>query len=275
MQFYHSRKKVKRAVKHITDLNELLANFSSSNFYAVSIQVKRGENHLRFDINKSGFSMIDAALIIGDALHNLKSAIDLLYCRAVDAAVGSTKRYTRFPFRDNGKELENALENGLKKQAEPDNGAVLSICRVLLDVIKPYPTGNPLLCALHDLNIRDKHELLVPVFDMMIFRKILLEDDKQVSFWAEDTHGAREFIMDESCSNIKLKRHDHLTVKDKGHAATTILFNVGVALQSEPVIPSLYRITEEVTRTIDAFEELPLYPFATGLGINIRPKNAS
>src|ERR1019366_1892034 len=99
MKFSASRRKVERAMKHIHDLNELLVTFSQSDFYTVSVEEYKGSNHVRIDIDKSGFSIIDAALSVGDALHNLRSALDMLYYQAMHEATGLTDQWTRFPYR--------------------------------------------------------------------------------------------------------------------------------------------------------------------------------
>jgi hypothetical protein len=251
MNFPASRSKVERANKHILDLNELLNTFTKSDFYSVSVKKNKGSNYLFFDIDRTGFPGTDAALITGDAIHNLKSALDLLYYQAVEAATGSTESYTRFPIRDTRENLETALNGGLKKKATTDNPHPGLICDLLMDIVKPYTAGNYPLWALHELNIRDKHQLLIPVFEVMRFMNICLEDDKHISF-----PEGRFFALDAS-SSFKLNREGNLTVKNKGNAATAILFNVGIPYASQSVIQALYEIAESVTRAIDAFEMLP------------------
>jgi uncharacterized membrane protein len=75
--------KIERAEKHIRDLNALLETFVNSDFYSVSVYADRGENYIGFEFNKFKFPLIEAALIVGDVLHNLHSALDILYYRAV------------------------------------------------------------------------------------------------------------------------------------------------------------------------------------------------
>ena len=87
---------------------------------------------------------------------------------------------------------------------------------------------------------------------MMRFSDICFQDDKNDSFIDD-----RFFIMDESCHHIKFEREGKFTVKDKGHAATAILFDIGVPYEGQSVIHALYEIAEDVTHTIDAFEMLP------------------
>jgi len=240
-------------MKHMHDLNELLTAFARSDFYSVAVKKYRGSNCLFFEIDKSGFDMTRCALIIGDALHNLKSALDILYYQAFDIATARADHRTRFPIRYDRKELVDSIEGGLKKKGLTGHGVARLIVDCLLDIVKPYKARNLTLWALHELNILDKHQLLIPVFDVMRFTDICFEDDKKNSFIDD-----RVFIMDESCHHIKLGRAGNFTVKDKGHAATAILFNVGIPYESQSVIQALHEIAESVTRTIDAFEMLPI-----------------
>jgi hypothetical protein len=193
-------------MKHIHDLNELLASFAKSDFYSVSIEMHERSNHVRIDIDRSGFPSIDAALIIGDALHNLKSALDMLYYQAMHDTTGVTDPRTRFPVRDEREELIAAIKGGLKKKALTDDPNALKIRDLIVDVVKPYKAGNYPLWALHDLNIRDKHQLLVPIFDLMRFTNICLEDDEGEFF--------AEYITDYS-HRFKIPRDGPLKLKDR------------------------------------------------------------
>jgi hypothetical protein len=257
MKFPASRRKVERAVEHINGLNKLLKTFAESDFYSVSVKEHRGSNCIALEIDKSGFDMTRCALIIGDALHNLKSALDILYYQIFDAAAPSGADHrTRFPIRDEREELIAGIDGGLKKKGLTENASIALIVDTLLDIVKPYKAGNAPLWSLHELNILDKHQLLIPVFDVMRFTDFCFEDDKGVSFIYETP-----IFTEESCFHIKLGRDGKFTTKDKGHAALAIVFNVGVPYQSQSVIQALHEIAEGVTRTIDVFEMLPIRSF--------------
>jgi hypothetical protein len=253
MKFSASRHKVERATKHIHDLNELLVSFTRSNFYAVSIQEHHGINWIHIDVDRSAFPTIDAALIIGDALHNLRSALDILYFQAMHETTGITNHRTGFPIREDRQKLISAINDGLKKKGLAHNPSALTIRDVVIDVVKASQAGNYTLWALHDMNIRDKHQLLIPVFDLMQFSDIRLEDDKKEVFWA----AGQPYFTNDSC-RFNLHRRGVITVKDKGHAATVIVFDVGVPLKNKAILPALNEIAECVTRTIDAFEAVEL-----------------
>lgn len=94
-------------------------------------------------------------LMVGDSIHNMRSALDHIYCQLVIANGQEVTTQTYFPIRKSKEAYENSRVAILK---EIGAGALR-----VLDEIAPYPGGNDDLWRLHDLDIRDKHKLLVPV----------------------------------------------------------------------------------------------------------------
>jgi hypothetical protein len=196
----------------------------------------------------SRFPGDEIALTIGDVLHNLRSALDLLWYQVVLKCNGTPTKWTRFPVRDTRQELISPLKGALEKKQ-----ISVPIFNFVLNDIKPYQTGNPLIWSLDDLNIRDKHQLLIPVLKFMALVDVRLENEKGIQLYANQV-----WFMDES-GRIRLKDADYsrVTVKDKGRVTAAVIFDMGVPpFESEPVIATLSRITEEVTRTVQAFELL-------------------
>ena len=246
MDFRESKEKVKRAVKHINDLDAMLSDFSDSDFYSLHIDkdVNTGTNHLRLEIDKFPFPVNAAALIIGDALHNLRSSLDLLYYATVINCGGTPSKWTRFPIRDTREELMGVLNSALKQKQ-----ITMDVHDFILDAIKPYEAGNYPLWAADDLNIRDKHQLLIPVLKAMWFNGIRLEDDKQNMIFIGP------YIMDEAGS-LRLREliDKNITVQDKGQAVTNIFFDIGTPFDGQPVGKTLNNIAEVITCTIKEFE---------------------
>ena len=115
--FEESCEKVKRAKKHINDLIVLREEFVSSQLYSVSVEERTWThgwlcNELVITINPDTTFGIEAALIIGDALHNLRSALDLLYYKIV-SATGRDTLHTRFPILDTRQKLEAFVNSAL------------------------------------------------------------------------------------------------------------------------------------------------------------------
>lgn len=248
--FEASRKKVERAKKHIDDLLSLLKDFPSApDFHSVSIDERNaryGINHLVIDIHKPVTAFLnEAALIIGDGLHNLRSALDILYCDVVRIGnTGEVTNWTRFPITDTREEL---ISRPLKQAVEKKQISQ-PISDFISDTLKPYKTGNFALWAVHEMNIMDKHELLIPAFQMMGFTNIRLKNEKNEVIEFPTVYA------DKSC---RVKIEDsygwRFTLEDKGRAAIGIGFHLGVPYEGQPIIPALNAITEEVFRTVEAF----------------------
>ncbi len=248
--FASSRLKIEWAEKHLGDMVSLVSAFTQSDdFHSVSIEYdeRQRTNHLRVDMLTSRFPADDIALTIGDVLHNLRSALDLLWYQVVLECNGTPTKWTRFPVRDTRQELIAPLNSALEQEQ-----ITLDIKNFVLDDIKPYTTGNPLIWSLDDLNIRDKHKLLIPVLQVSALVGVRLEDDQGVPVYENQV-----WFTDESGS-IRLREADDIrvTVKDKGHVTAAIIFDTGVPFESESVVVSLTRIAEEVTRTVQAFRLL-------------------
>jgi hypothetical protein len=185
--------------------------------------------------------------MIGDALHNLRSALDILWHDIIEECGGTVTRFTRFPIRKTVDELKGPMSNFLKeKQIEAE------VHDLLLAEIKPYQTGNYFIWALDDLNIRDKHQLLIPVLKIMHITDVSFEDEDGKE-WPLDNI----LIADEPWT-IQLKEfyRMNLTVKNKGHAASAIFFDIGFPFEGKPIIPALEGIAKETSRTVQAFETL-------------------
>lgn len=110
--------------------------------------------------NEASFKTVTKALpedlsaAIGDAVHNIRSALDLMASELVRAATGSDKG-VYFPFAPS----RTALETQIKEKKFDRAGTDAS---VLLRRYAPYRGGNSVLRAIHDLDIIDKHKSLLP-----------------------------------------------------------------------------------------------------------------
>lgn len=94
------------------------------------------------------------SLLVGDALHNARSALDHLAWQLVDMHGGPPDR-SRFPFKDGPVGFGDELRNALPK--------VPAEIRQQVRDLQPWRGGDDRLWLLHHLDIVDKHRLLVPV----------------------------------------------------------------------------------------------------------------
>lgn len=151
--------KIKRASKHIDELNELLREKRPFT-YAVETNTQTGE---RSTFAKKNKAVIDECVAISaDAVHNLRSALDHAYWDIVSpfAASEREQRAVQFPFSETSARLEEAIKNRLAHRVSD------RFLKALLG-LKPYGEagGNELLYLLHEVDLIDKHKVLPPVGD--------------------------------------------------------------------------------------------------------------
>jgi hypothetical protein len=147
--------KVNRAREHLVLLRSELSEFASRLPYVIEdgIESPSGDRVLRVRFRER----IDPrwAAIVGDVVHNLRSALDLLAWQLVLSNGGTPDQNTAFPVAENAEKAAGTIQRRLR-------GASQSAIR-LTSLLRPYETGNQTLWPLHKLDIEDKHHLLVPV----------------------------------------------------------------------------------------------------------------
>lgn len=144
--------KVKRAEKHIADCHLAIEEFKAINPYEIIPQPEIKADRIVYDIKRADDVPLHIRAIAGDVIQNLRTALDYLAC----AIVPSPTNRTYFPI--------------LKQAPTPDqikaafDGKINGASQFAIDEIaglKPYKGGNNILWRLHELNKRDKHNLLV------------------------------------------------------------------------------------------------------------------
>lgn len=147
------RLKIERAKHHVNDLNEQLDAFLARRPFKLVVRYKPKRSQAILAVKTEEAIPPALSLVIGDAVHNLRSALDLtLYAMA--HAKSPSPHKIQFPFPRKKEGLEGAINSGHVKFAGEN---VAEAVRRL----QPYPDGNELLCGLHALDVRDKHWLLI------------------------------------------------------------------------------------------------------------------
>lgn len=146
--------KFARANELIDQLEAEVATFLASSPFAVE-EVEAGNGDLLYLARTSLRPPMGWSLIIGDAIHNARSALDQLAWRLVEVGGGTPDASTSFPITDNELHYANKLRNALKGATPAARAAVRAM--------SPWEAGDRKLWQLHRLDIIDKHRLLVPV----------------------------------------------------------------------------------------------------------------
>src|SRR5690349_7827381 len=109
MHFRDARLKIQRANKHITDLCSRIASLPNSDVATVEINPDGGNEVIKHDISDTD-ALIDIALLAGDAVHNLKCALDYAWHETITKLVPSAvSKFSKFPIYGTRDALEAAL----------------------------------------------------------------------------------------------------------------------------------------------------------------------
>ena len=175
MGFSDARAKIERANGHIGELEKRLADLPSSYVSRVEADPKFSCQSLVHDIVDREQFFTDAALMIGDAVHNLKCALDYAWIKTLErAAPSALSDFAKFPVYPTRKDLEGALRGREIHISSP------RLFSLMLDQIRPYNGGNFAVWEVYVLDKRDKHRLLIPLAPYGNISGIELQDEHGV-----------------------------------------------------------------------------------------------
>jgi hypothetical protein len=157
--FEPSRLKIWRASKHIEALDGEITAYMSRNPAYINIRPSTGGNWggpaLDYEIFITEALPLHLCAIVGDIFHNLRTSLDLLASDLVRLN-GKKADDVYFPFAESASELEIMIK---KRHIDRARADVVDLIRAF----KPYKGGNLALRSVHDFDIMDKHQALVPV----------------------------------------------------------------------------------------------------------------
>jgi len=144
--------KVRRAQVHLDLLEEQIGLLAMAQRHTFRVEVRdSGRRHIYFPVKPPPPDPMWSA-IIGDCLHNLRSALDHLANQLVKVSSNQPRRFTQFPILN--KRPTNLLK--VTKGMSPEVVAVI-------ELVQPY-NGRDLgknLKILDDLAVIDKHRTLI------------------------------------------------------------------------------------------------------------------
>src|ERR1700675_2981415 len=152
--FDGARLKIKRANHHIADLETQFTAFTAENLPHLSIQTnpERGQPYVLVSYGKEP-PCADLALIIGDAIHNLRTSLDHLTWELVGK--GGQNRHLCLPTGDKRVNFEASCQG------------IVTPSQAVKDIFKSleiFPGGKgDAIYRLNRLDNADKHTILTPV----------------------------------------------------------------------------------------------------------------
>jgi hypothetical protein len=147
--------KIARAREHFDTLSAEVGRFIDSRPYQAVGEDEAETGDWVVRVRFEGQLPFRCSAIVGDIVHNLRSALDHLIWELVLANGATPTDKTGFPIFKN----VDAFNAGVLNKVSGVSPAVMQKLREL----KPYKEGNGALWRLHRLDIVDKHHLLLPV----------------------------------------------------------------------------------------------------------------
>lgn len=259
-----ARAKIERAKEHIKNLSSAKTAFLDANPYIATPEFYPEHDRTIFYLDRFVSPPDPIPLIAGDAIHNLRSALDILtfaLFRRVDKVDEGAHIY--FPICKTVKKYEAQSGRKVEGIAQPDIDAI--------GLLKPYGGGNDYLWGLHQMDIADKHRLLaMPVIGVGKFginfdaAFVTREFRGFVRFTNPAAIPARTFWFDISQSRDRLlafKQGDPIAVVG-GNRETykdvelsfDIAFGEPDVFKGRPVLETLHQLADLVAGIIASFE---------------------
>lgn len=240
--------KVERANKHIRDLSDVVNAFGDTDLHDLLVETNpdTGKQVLRIVTPRMPAAV---PFILGDAIHNLRTALDHVWWSATEWVGGTPDEWTQMPFRKSRQQLIEGVNGGQIKALGGDE-----IIDVLVNLIRPhYDTGpDNSFVALHTLDITDKHCALIPVLSATRVFGVSLEDSK--GQWT--AHNLSLRIAASGSGYVAGPETDGtLEIKNKGRATFDVIVGKDQPFSGQPVIPTLRHLSDVVSIAIQKFQD--------------------
>jgi hypothetical protein len=166
-----ARLKINRAKKHITDFTAAVIALENTCTATVEHHAEGGQS-LKHEIPESESALDELALIAGDAIHNMKSALDFAWYSTISRCLPDRlSDSTKFPVRKTKQDLEATL-HGIEVDTRCPQ-----LFECIVTHIQPYHGGkNSIIATLHDLDISDKHLLALNLGTYSVAEGISVRD---------------------------------------------------------------------------------------------------
>lgn len=242
-RFTSAHLKIKRADKHIGDLESAFADFVKTEFYRFGVEKNpKGEDVLSFEVTTP--IPEDIPMIIGDALHNLRTALDHVAHQVVADSGATPSKNLYFPFAKGREELVAGLRDG-----EIEAAAGQTLIDLIVDTVRPYKGGNDALYALHKADIGDKHKIGVPTITIAALF------DVEVKVGGGTFHISRMEVGEGGKLNAIASAVHPIEIAKYGKAAFSVVFGKGQPFEGEAILPTLHQLSQLVSGVVETIEK--------------------
>jgi hypothetical protein len=237
-----ARSKVERANHHIRDIERWLRAYRDRNAHSVQIGTDAGE-----DSDGSGVRITNPAVqlpaedlpcAVGDAVHNLRSALDHI-AAAIYLAAGVNPEEATFPIDTDRKSLVR------KRKYQEIERLAPGLAKIISDYECMNGVGDRLI-AMNHLDRADKHRLLIVIAVVAETKVLTINDENSPDDFPADTVLVLPGNKAPAVAS-RAGRHNERSTK----ASVDIRFGKGEPFQDQSVIPTLHQLAQLVDKLID------------------------
>ena len=235
---------------HIDELKAKTENFLARNPFRIVVQENTGKHRdkwpraLVFQVREEIPEEFSA--VIGDVVHNLRSALDLLVCALVRAN-NQDDKHVYFPVAQSVETLDEAIKNGKVKRAGP---SVVEFVRNL----NPHrgDGGDWIISALHDLDILDKHRLIIAIGCVGEFQRAVVGLRWESSI-AVTLPGFQWAGLEDGAKMLDIRAESGLELGTEFPAAFSIAFGFSQPVGGLPIIDNLGKMADRLEAIVNSF----------------------
>jgi hypothetical protein len=242
--FHSARSKIDRAKQHIVEMESIISALPNNSIATVEINPDGGNEVLKHDLRDRDKIINDIALMLGDAIHNLHCALDHAWMSVLTqlcpASINNQTKFPIFPVRD---KVEAALRGVKIESSAP------ALFDLVLGKIEPYEGGNESIWPIHNLDIDDKHRLLLPIIEYASIHGIEVENER-----GKVEKGGTWGTSQKPPYYVPIPLGWHL--KNKGTVAFAVLFDEGPTFQFADIRDMLWTFAVQVVNVTQALENV-------------------
>jgi hypothetical protein len=239
--FESAKLKIERSDHHISNLERQLSAFTRDGLDASVHHRDDGKLDIVLTVIPPPPSL---ALIIGDAVHNLWSAMDHLTWEVVGLDGGRQHAQLYFP-----KGRDGPSYKGLCNGIETPSAEV----KRLLETLEAFPGGaGHFLYVTHRLDNADKHSILTPVVSApSINELVLITPQGKVRSPPANLYPDPILRHGETFTIDGAPMGSRLAFKDKAEISPHILFGNVEFVQDQPVFPTILQLCHAVSNAVE------------------------
>lgn len=232
--------KLDRARQHIGELKRQAAAFGKRRPYRIVLEAADKPHMVKFTVRIRENIPKYLAPIVGDIVHNMRSALDQVACAIVPG--GISDGVVQFPFTASADTLEATIQS---RHIDRADAKAVDIIRQM----KPYPGGNDTLNGIQLLDNTDKHRLLIPVIAHTGIADFTLKAGTSVvdfkNFGVIGVKDGQILVVSPMPGNMKLG--------DEINATFAVAFGEG-PFENVPIIDWLNTVASHLDGVIDLFK---------------------